>query len=283
MSGQIINAATRLAEDIDDTQTTITVDSIPGPPRGRLRIGSEFLLCTNRSGDTLTVIRGAEGTSAASHVGGTRVYEIKPPTLYQLIAADGFSAITAADFSWINQGGATLTDHNGTVCLRAPRSSSTNWRIAYVSAPTPPYSVIAGFRLLAVRDLEGNAGNPVAGLILRQSSSGKFHDLSFNTNSTTPFRFLANDWTDETTFSGTSRIVVTNPVYSQTVHWLRVRDDGANLTYSISPDGVEWVQLLQHSRTALGAPDQIGIGISNYQAGSGNFDSLLRLLHWHVE
>ena len=31
--------------------------------------------------------------------------------------------------------------------------------------------------------------------------------------------------------------------------WFKIRDDGTNLTYSMSPDGFNWIQLLQDSRT----------------------------------
>lgn len=287
---------------INDSVTTLTVhDGSEFPAMGfRLKIGNELLLCTSRASNTLTVVRGVEGSTADSHSDSAVVTHVltagalvrtgrdnvplwgsSAPVLNSLTS--GGSLLTAASFSWTNQGGATLTDHNGTVTLRAPRSASTDWRLVHVAAPSPPYTVIAAFSLLLVRDLTGSSGNPIAGLILRNSGSGTFHDLSFNTNSTTPFRFGSNDWTDETTFAGLSRVVVTNPLYMQSVHWMKVTDDGTDLTYSISPDGIEWITLLQHGRTALGAPDQIGFGMSNQQSGSGNFDGLLRLLHFSVE
>lgn len=66
------NAYSTLAAAIDDTTTTITVqtgegDRFPSTFPFPITVNSEIMLCTNRSGDTLTVTRGAESTSAVPH------------------------------------------------------------------------------------------------------------------------------------------------------------------------------------------------------------------------
>lgn len=65
------NVATTLNGAINNSVTSITITSATGfPSTGNFRIviDTEIMLVTARSGTTLTVSRGAEGTSAASHL-----------------------------------------------------------------------------------------------------------------------------------------------------------------------------------------------------------------------
>lgn len=65
------NASSSLDGPIDDIVTALdVVDGSVFPATGnyRLIIGGEILECTGRSGNTLTVVRGQEGTAATSHV-----------------------------------------------------------------------------------------------------------------------------------------------------------------------------------------------------------------------
>jgi len=126
---------------IDDSQTTLTLsDASEFPATGNFRIvcQNEYMLCTGRSGDTLTVVRGIEGSAAAAHGNGITVAQILTvdgferhivdnvplfgqfPVLNKLVAANGSTPLTSADFTWVNQETATVSDSGGTVCLRAP-------------------------------------------------------------------------------------------------------------------------------------------------------------------
>ncbi|MCA7901942.1 hypothetical protein LGM39_21460 [Burkholderia cepacia] len=40
--------------------------------------------------------------------------------------------------------------------------------------------------------------------------------------------------------------------------WHRIRDDGTNRYYDVSPDGVTWVNMYSFSRTTFLTPDQVG-------------------------
>jgi hypothetical protein len=72
-------AVSTLASGISDTDTSLTVASgdgakFPQPGNGfHITIDDEILKCTARSGDTLTVTRAQEGTSAAAHNAGAAV------------------------------------------------------------------------------------------------------------------------------------------------------------------------------------------------------------------
>lgn len=69
------NADSTLDGAIDNVQTTLDVaDGTRFPLSGfRISIEDEILYCSSRSGDTLTVVRGAESTTAASHSDDTPV------------------------------------------------------------------------------------------------------------------------------------------------------------------------------------------------------------------
>jgi len=71
-------ASTQLNGAIDDTVTTVTVDSAMGFTGGdfRILIDSELMKVTGVSGLDLTVVRHQEGTSAASHLDDAPVYHV---------------------------------------------------------------------------------------------------------------------------------------------------------------------------------------------------------------
>ena len=72
------NYSTALDGAIDNSQTTFDVLSVTGAPspKYRIKIENELLVVTSVSSLTLTVQRGAEGTTAASHADGTLVTHI---------------------------------------------------------------------------------------------------------------------------------------------------------------------------------------------------------------
>src|SRR5687767_4230815 len=63
--------------DSDDSPITVTDGSVfPSTGNFRIRIGDEILICTARSSNSLTVLRGQESTSAASASNGADVVHI---------------------------------------------------------------------------------------------------------------------------------------------------------------------------------------------------------------
>lgn len=82
------NTSSTLASGIIAGDTTLSVASATGfPTTGQFRIliDSEILLVTAVSGTTFTVVRGVEGTTAASHSGGM--------TVTQILTRDGLGGI----------------------------------------------------------------------------------------------------------------------------------------------------------------------------------------------
>jgi hypothetical protein len=86
------NAYTLLNGAIDNSQTAIAViDGSRFPNSGNFRLmlptgvgpnDLEIMLCTARSGNTLTVVRGQEGTTAVTHPDGRSIVHILTKRLF---------------------------------------------------------------------------------------------------------------------------------------------------------------------------------------------------------
>lgn len=292
------NAFSTLDGAINNSQTSFdVVDGSVFPSVGnfRIRVGDEIMVCTARSTDTLTVVRGQEGTAAASASNGADVVHILTaggltrwtqdnlplfgyssyPPLGKIVADDGVTLLTASSFTWDNQGSTTATDQNGTIIMRAPAAASENVRALYRSAPSTPYSYIAAFEPLAIRE-----NFQCAGMGFRQNSSGKLTLLSVVADSSEALRVAIYKYTNATTFSARLQTETSLMLINQLV-WFRIEDDGTNTKYYISSDGVEFIQIASESRTTFfttTGPDQVWWGVNN--SGSSSFNMLNRLHHW---
>jgi hypothetical protein len=306
----INNGTTTLNGAIDSSQTSITVTSgavFPATGNFRIKISNEIMLVTARSTNDLTVVRGYEGTSAASHGDLTTAtliltadshdrfgkdnhvlwgYSSLPP-LNKLVGTDGSTILTSSDFTWNNQGGASVADAGGTIALRAPPSSGNNIRTLYRPTPAPSWTLIAAIKAVCFAD-DGGTQNPQIGVVLRQSTSSKLFTFGFNRQSTVAMRFGLDKWTNDTSFSSTPW-KVTNPVFHGELAWFKITDNNTNLVFSISNDGLEWHQIFSEARGTfmtlnggVTGPDQFGISINN-GANSSGLDSINRLVHWHTE
>lgn len=291
---------------INNSVTSFDVDDgsvFPAVGNFRILIESEIMLVTARSSDTLTVVRGQEGTAAASHADDLNVTHILTaaalermgkdnspvwgeatfPPLNKLVAADGVTPLTSADFTWTNQGSSTVNDLAGTMMLRVPATAAISLSCLTVPAPSAPWTMVVALQMFAMVDNAG-ACNPIIGALLRESGTGKIITFGMNRNSTTSQRFGIDRWTNATTYAGATPWVITNPIFHSDVLWFKINDNNTNLIYSISPDGINWIEVLSESRTVFmaGAPNQIGFQANNGGNSSAK-DALIKLLHFHTE
>jgi hypothetical protein len=293
------NAFTTLNGAINSSVTSITVTDgsvFPSTGNFRITIGAEILLCTARSTNTLTVTRGYEGTTAASGSNGASValflttgglsryvqdnlplfgFTSAPP-LGKLVDTNGSTLFTASDFTWVNQGTASVTDENGTIIMRAPTASGENCRIQKRSAPSPTYSVIAAMQCVAVKDGVNNFG-----IGFRESSSGKFVVIALNIDgSLGPNCVSVYNFASATSFTSSVQSRVATMMFGGAYIWFKITDNNTNLLFSISVDGVNFVQVASVGRTATmtGGPNEVLWYINNQ--GSSTFEMLARLSHW---
>lgn len=291
------DSATPLNGAINNSTTTVVVTTgsvFPSTGNFRIVIESEIMLVTARSSNTLTVVRGQEGTAAASHADGltvqhvltggglrriiqdNRIFNPSAPPLGVLSDGSG-GILTASSFTWANQGGAAVTDQNGTILLTTPAASGENCRVLYRSAPSAPYSVIAAVREFVVRRDTGSTPN--WGLVFRKNSDGKLHAFGCSHDSSGPIRYTLYNFSSPTSFSSTP-YGREDGSFAGEILWIKLEDDNTDLKFYVSYDGVEWLLVKTLGRTSFmsGGPDQIGFYMNNAASTNGLAD--VRLEHW---
>jgi hypothetical protein len=300
------NAADQLDGGIDASQTSITVDDgsvFPSTGNFRIIIDDELMIVSDRSSNTLTVVRGAEGTTGASHLDDAPVTHVITadaldrvgkdnvmlwgastfPPLNKLVGTDGKTILTSADFTWQNQGGATVADLAGTMAMRLPPSGSNQIRSLLRSTPSAPWTWISAVNVTCFADDDG-AQNVNQGVCLRESSSSKLYLFGWNRSNTATPRIYLEKWNNDTTFASVA-YKITKPIFFGPLLWFKIEDNNTNVIFSIGSDGVEWFQVFSESRTTFMSstgPNQYGLSGNNGSNSSGS-DSVIRLVHSHTE
>ena len=188
------------------------------------------------------------------------------------------------DFSWVNQGPATVTTKNGVLLMKDnDASSGFSMRMRVKSAPATPWTVT-----IATYANHQTDDDTHSGLVVRESSTGKFHTCAYGvtTPGITCFHTMRMD-------SPTVRNVVnpfgTGGATGQYRHdgifrlaWFRLTDEGGagDLILETSCDGINWIEISKFvPRTLFLAtgPDEIGFFVNS---GSILFYCDMSLVHW---
>jgi hypothetical protein len=153
----------------------------------------------------------------------------------------------STDFSWVNQGGASVAYVNDGLVLVAPPTSGNSLRIQKITLPSAPYTITARLRLMKINSAGGG------GMCWRQSSDGKLIRVTFESNAITIDKF-----TNETTYSGAGYVSNLGLDANAPMRWIRLKDDNTNRTVSLSADGVNWIVIHSVGRTDYLTADQAG-------------------------
>lgn len=153
------------------------------------------------------------------------------------------------DFSWVNQGGASVSTTNGGICLTVPSNSGNSLRLRVKTAPATPYTVTAH---LIGSFFPGQYKG--FGIVFRQSSDGKITPITVYDQAGDNY-IAVGKWTDTSTFS--ANYVASSLPGARSI-FLRMSDDGTNRKSYISHDGVNFVLVHSVSRTDFLTADQIG-------------------------
>jgi hypothetical protein len=183
-----------------------------------------------------------------------------------------FTPPVNANFSWVNQGTATVTDYKHSIVLDDVSAGNTHQlRCRAKAIPSTPYTVDAAFLWCA----DVRQSYPGVGLFWRDSSSGRlvtFWLLLTGGGITISF----DKFTNPTTYSSG---YMNAAAYQRTFGpiWLRIKDDNTNFSVWIGANGKDWIQVdSNRSRTDfLASPDQIGFFIDPMNTGAN-----MTLLHW---
>ncbi len=159
----------------------------------------------------------------------------------------------AADYAWVNQGGATATTTNGGIYLLAPYASPAvdNYRILKKAAPARPYSIVLCM-LPNIHDYRNSCG-----FVWRQSSDGKLVGAMITTDTTATLPAVA-----VAKYSAPGTWVATYATYRiahQGLVFLKLDEDNTNRTVSWSSNGQTWHQVHQVGRTDYLTADEIGM------------------------
>lgn len=304
------NASTMLNGGIDDNDTPITVtDGSVFPSTGdfRLIVDSELMLCTARSGNSLTVTRGVEGSTPASHSNGATVTHIATaggqerwgrdndpmfnsnrPALGRLVDDAGTTILTASDFTAVNAGGSdVVSDQNGTILMRkAAQTGIANQVHALVrSAPATPYAYIACFEAIFFLGAT-SVDRPNFGMLFRESSTGKLVSWQLSSEGGTGQEWLAWVIASHTSPTATPAVLggfsTLRAVNIGPRIWMKIEDDGTDLVFYIGNDGFNWLEIFTVDRDTFmtGGANQVGWFANNYE---NNQQMLVRLCHWSKE
>ena len=225
-------------------QTIYRVDSVAGAV---FTGGAEFNDANATAGDTVKIVasravaeRFTQSPSAgeARLISGIAAIDFYGP-VYKL------TPVVAANFAWLNQGGATVADASGVSYLQVG-AQSQDIRARARTAPATPYTVTA----LVAPEFE-NIGNQDVGIGFHEIGSGKSQAIRLTAD------FLVAVTNSTALNAIGSNQFVTGRFFSP--WWLRIRDDGTNLIFSYSADGINFRQLVSNLRTAqfTTAPDRI--------------------------
>lgn len=289
------NTSDTLSASCISTDTTITVTTgskFPSSGDFHVLVDTEIMLVTARSTNTLTVSRGQEGTTAVGHSASAVITliltaaSLKAYLRDNVPGADGSkpamrlvdstgAPLTSSSFTAVNTTNATITDMDGGIVLRKAAQGAVQDMAILARAYAAPASVIAGFR--ACLPNSGGSVFPGFALGFRDSVGGKLN-CSFILNNADPNLYWQAARMLSPTAIDTSGSVKSLTAFTDML-WLKCEDDNANLKFSVSIDGANWILLNSEARGAYvtGGPNQFFLGSNNY----GNaFDILTSLVSW---
>jgi hypothetical protein len=300
------NASTLLNGGINNSVTTVDVDDatvFPTDGNFRVMVDDEVMIVTAISSNALTVVRGQDNTSAASHSDDASINMIYSaeglgrlfndfvglwgysgvPPVSGVFNDAGTARLGTGDFTWVNQGSASIATNDQALTLRCPTDASNNLRMLSLTPGGASWTYIAAFRAVSTGD-----GNWYGffGLGFRESATGKIVTLGYGGSSTDQIRQTIGRWSDSSTLSGGAFVTSRKAFVNRHLIWQKAEYDGTNLKFYTSPDGVVWIQIHSETKTTFltTAPDQIVWYGSNLQnSGTGSSELVISLDHWHKE
>jgi hypothetical protein len=158
----------------------------------------------------------------------------------------------SSSLTWVNQSTATVSDTNG-LSLRKTGTGAIDINMLVKTMPSTPYTFTIGQLMYA------SGGVAIAGIVVRDSGTGKFVDFTAGYSGSWGWTFTK--WDSPTTFNSNYATGTASFPAPFAPTFLRLSDDGTNFTVSISIDGTNFIQVGSSvSRTNfLASPNQIGI------------------------
>jgi hypothetical protein len=210
-------------------------------------------------------------TCGTSGGGGSTVSFAQPyATDGTLFYGPIFTVVKPLDTTWINQNGATRTTTNGSVFVSLPTTVSGTDNITCRSLvnASSPYTITLGALAAFVLSTNGSSVFAMAG----DSGSGKLLLNGFSSfgSSTQGFgSYIAH--ATSPTVNLVSAQAVSAPIATGPF-WYRIHDDGANIQYLISHDGINFVQVFTEADNAflpIQPANEVGFCVENLSQSLG--------------
>ena len=278
------NASSGFANPMTTEGDIIFENATPAPDR--LPIGTNGQILTVVSGLPAWGSGGGGGAPTTDeYILGAQDFSDLPnsvaiPGLYQGADVQPATAGTIDDefngsslsgsWTWVNQGGGTATIAGSRLGLVAPNNSGQSYRYIYKAAPSTPWRVTMQMQVLGIDQNYWNCG-------LLISDGTKLMVVGGSGNVSNIGTIGVQEWTSTTAFSASVGAAYWNP---GGIVYVSVEDDGTNLTFWTSPDGIHFTQLYQAARGAFlsTGPTRVGIGVDMENNTSGS--SLLLVSDW---
>lgn len=293
------DAETTITSAIGPSDTSINVQNAADfPTEGdfKIVIDHEIINVTSVSGNTFTVERGAESTTAANHVANSQVSQIitvgsletytkesadpyfgsKPA--YRIADSVG-DLLTHSDFLAFGAfTGATASTNNGVVSIQqTPRGSLVLAPLVRTS-PSTPYTItsaITGMLNGTVMDT-----GPTLGFCFAESASNKLVVLSLQPTNESHNYISVRAYNSVTSFNST--LITDWKTQISYPFWCRLDDNGTNIKFDISHNGVNFVNVYDALRGAFftTGPDRVGFFVNSVDS---SFDNIVNLVAWSEE
>jgi hypothetical protein len=175
------------------------------------------------------------------------------------------------NFSWINQGSATVADNGGGVILSTPNDTSESLHIRKVASLAPPYTVELGYENLCFPK-----NSALCGLCVGDSVSTKIITL-INEASNFAQELNIDQWSSPT--NSFNQLVGGNQTIPIKLVFLKMHNDGTNRLYSWSNDGQNWVQIYSEGNTTFITENYVGFGVATENNG---LPAAMQVYHFRV-
>lgn len=242
---------------------------------GQLVVGStgaapQAATLTAGSGISISNAAGSVTIAATGGGAGAGLYN-------QVMSATPTAAGTGLS-TWLNQGSATEGDGATGLFINLPSGTGANRASRYTSSvPATPYSITA---LVALTSGGGDGtNNPIAGL--GWTDGTQLHEIQLvQAGSVMPFLQVAK--CTSSTAGQSTDFSKEAPLFTS-ILWLKIADDGTNVSFGYSSDGVNFITAFSISKSSgfLGASGYSHIA---FTVGGANNDEgvnkIATLLSW---
>ncbi|AXN50929.1 hypothetical protein MMRN_38330 [Mycobacterium marinum] len=184
-----------------------------------------------------------------------------------------FTAPPSSGWSAVNAGSTTWAANKDAMLFTAPSDGTGSYHLQ-VRTLTPSSNYTARFNVELTAMDAASTDAWAMGIVLRESSSGKFVTLELVVSSSafgSGALLRAAKWTNTSTFSAAYKSRYVQFLSGGIPNWVQFRDNGTTRFIEYSHNGVDYQTLYSGGRTDFCTPDQIGVGVFNANTGYTNY------------